>query len=199
MESLAPFGYNKVSFKQTHHHYCGFYSLNILANIIDNVVVVNGKQYPVSDETAIDWAYDGVDTIVCEKRLVYTEREWPLHTLIYNINNQIVGLVTRGVQLSTQEYCYAVQDGFNLYNNHLTGMNLIVREKKKLIAYADREFDNKSELKIYIEETQKKNCNILSYGAILYHVNKKNAQLILHNNGVQISNSQLRKSVFGNI
>lgn len=193
MQSIVPFGYDTLKYKNTHHHYCGFYSLNVLAEIIDNIVVVWGKQYIVSEETAIDWSYDGKDTIVAEKRLVYSRREWPLHSLIYNINHEIVGLVTPGINTTDDDYCYAVQDGFKLYNNHLSNINLIVREKVKLIVYADQQFKNKQDLLLYIEKPTSNNS-----GSILYYSgNKSNAQLVIYCNGFQISNSQLRKKIFG--
>ncbi|AKN80795.1 acetyltransferase-like protein [Diatraea saccharalis granulovirus] len=192
MDTLVPFG--RVQFKRTHHHYCGFYSLQQLSSIVDDKVVVNGKEYEVTGETAIDWAYDGVDTIVAEKRLVYSKEEWPLHGVIYNINEEIVGLVGQGVKTADGDYCYAIQDGFNLYTNHLSNINLIVREKNKLIAYADKEFDDKNELIKYLDNTKGGGGEV---GAILYHKNKKQAQLILYQSGVQLSNTHLRKSVFG--
>jgi hypothetical protein len=191
--TLIPFGNDTRQYKDTHHHYCGFFSLTLLACIVDDTVVIDGKQYPVSDETAIDWAFDGEDTIVTEKRLLYTERALRLHTPIFNVHNELVGLVLRGYITNDSDHCYAIQDGFKLYNNHLSGMNLVVREKRKPIAYADQQFDTKAELCVYLRAPKHPNPT----SAILYHSARKNAQLMLYRDGVQFSNSQLRKNVFG--
>ncbi|ABC61182.1 unknown [Choristoneura occidentalis granulovirus] len=192
MEALVPFGVNNISLKQTHHHYCGFYSLNILASIINNVVIIDNIHYEVSNDTAIDWAFDGEDTIITEKRLLYTNADLPLYATIFNLNHDIVGMVLRGIQTSDGKYCYALQDGFRLYNNHLSNVNLIVREKQKIIAYADRQFDNKQELVDYLNNDEEHKNS----GAILYHTNTKNAQLILYKKGLQISNCHLRKTIY---
>ncbi|AAM70257.1 hypothetical protein [Phthorimaea operculella granulovirus] len=190
--TLVPFG--QIQYKSTHHHYCGFYSLTVLAEIVDNTVVVNGKLYTVSDETAIDWAYDGIDTIISEKRLVYTNNVWPLNAPIYNIEHQIVGIVTRGIETTDGDNCYAVQDGFRLLNIHLSNVNLLVREKRKPIVYADQQFDTKQELNVYLTKNKSADSK---YGAIMYHTNKLNAQLVLFAKGHQISNIHLRKKIFG--
>lgn len=202
--SLVPFaGNTTLHLKQTHHHYCGFFSLHVLATIIDNVVVINGRQYTVSEDTAIDWAFDGVDTIVTEKRLLYTEESLPLHSPIYNIENNIVGLVLRGYVTTDGDWCYAIQNGFTAQNFHLSNNNLVVREKRKLISYADQQFDTKQKLVEYLEGLKnhdKDSFNIhknLNTGAILYHVHKKNAQLVVYQNGIQILNCHLRKNVYG--
>lgn len=192
--TLIPFGINTIQYKSTHHHYCGFYSLYILSNIVDKTVVVDGKQYEVSEDTMIDWAFDGQDTIVTEKRLLYTHQELPIHAPIYNINNDLVGIVLRGMVSKDGDYCYAIQDGFTLYNNHLSGTNLVVREKTKPIVYADHQFDTKNELQTYLECAQKRKSDV---EAILYHTSGCNAQLMIYKDGVQWSNSQLRKKVFG--
>jgi hypothetical protein len=192
--SLVPFnGIASSVYKSTHHHYCGFYSLYIMATIIDGVVVIGGKQYKVSEETAIDWAYDGQDTIITEKRLLYTRDFLEAHSLIYNVDHQIVGILLSGMATKDGDFCYAIQDGFKLYNNHLTGTNLIVREKIKPIVYADRQFDNKEELLKYLEKGAAGRR-----GAILYHTAGQNAQLVLYDeNGINYSNSHLRRRVFG--
>ncbi|AIS92057.1 hypothetical protein [Erinnyis ello granulovirus] len=196
--SVVPFGDNTFPIKQTHHHYCGFYSVQVLATIINNVVVVNGKQYNVSDETAIDWAFDGEDTIVTEKRLLYTDEELPLHAPIYNIDHQLVGIVLAGMQTTDGDYCYAIQDGFKSLNIHLSNMNLVVREKRKMACYADQQFDTKQELVDYINNRRRiDEMGDSDHGAILYHVNKKNAQLVVFQNGLQVINCHLRKKVFG--
>ena len=197
--SLVPFGGNTtLHLKQTHHHYCGFFSLHVLATIIDNVVVIDGQQYTVSEDTAIDWAFDGEDTIVTEKRLLYTDEELPLHSPIFNIENKLVGLVLRGVQTLDGDWCYAIQDGFTAQNFHLSNIVLVVREKRKLISYADQQFDTKPELLEYIDGVKRKLYTTnLNHGAILYHVHKKNAQLVVFQDGVQIMNCHLRKSVYG--
>ncbi|UYE99013.1 MAG: hypothetical protein [Betabaculovirus sp.] len=202
--SLVPFGGNTtLHLKQTHHHYCGFFSLHLLATIIDNVVVIDGQQYTVSDDTAIDWAYDGQDTIVTEKRLLYTDDELPLHSPIFNIENELVGLVLRGIQTLDGDWCYAIQDGFTAQNFHLSDVNLVVREKRRLISYADRQFDTKPDMLDYMDGFKrqfKDSFNIHNYinnGAILYHVHKKNAQLVIYQNGLQILNCHLRKNVYG--
>ncbi|UXX41861.1 hypothetical protein [Psilogramma increta granulovirus] len=198
--SLVPFGGNNtLRLKQTHHHYCGFFSLDVLATIIDDVVVIDDKQHTMSNSTAIDWAFDGEDTIVTEKRLLYTNEELPLHSPIFNIENKLVGLVLRGVQTLDNKWCYAIQDGFTGQNFHLSNVDLVVREKRKLISYADKQFDTKHDLVKYIDSVKNKlNSNdIKNYGAILYHVNKKNAQLVLFQNGVQFLNCHLRKSIYG--
>lgn len=197
--SLVPFGGNTtLHLKQTHHHYCGFFSLHLLATIIDNVVVIDGQQYTVSDDTAIDWAYDGQDTIVTEKRLLYTDDELPLHSPIFNIENELVGLVLRGIQTLDGDWCYAIQDGFTAQNFHLSDVNLVVREKRRLISYADRQFDTKPDMLDYIDGVKRQlYTTSLTYGAILYHVHKKNAQLVIHQNGLQIVNCHLRKNVYG--
>lgn len=194
MDTIVPFGVSSVSnLKTTHHHYCGFYSLHLLAGIVNDLVVVNGKEYQVSEETVIDWAYDGVDTIVAEKRLVYSDVPWKLHDPIFNTDGDVVGLVGSPLLAYNGDYCYAVQDAFKYYNNHLSNVNLVVKEKTAAIAYADRQFETKKELKEYLEnETDRSK----GYGAILYHTGKKNAQLILYRDGVQLSNSHLRKNVF---
>lgn len=181
-------------YKDTHHHYCGFFSLSILSNIIDSTLVIDGKQYRVSEDTAIDWAYDGRDTIVTEKRLLYTERALKLHSPIYNVNNQLVGIVLRGIVTKDGDYCYAVQDGFKLYNSHLSNINLVVREKTQLIAYADQQFDNKNELLHYINKGNKRQSQP---EAILYHSGGRNAQLVVYKDGVQWSNTHLRKNIYG--
>ncbi|AAS82681.1 ORF57 [Agrotis segetum granulovirus] len=190
--SLVPFDGSSL-YKSTHHHYCGFYSLFILAPIIDDTVVVDGKQYKLSEENAIDWAYDGTDTIITEKRLLYTEHPLEPNTLIYNVNHEIVGILLRYMVTKDGEYCYAIQDGFKLYNNHLTDTNIVVREKKKLIVYADQQFDTKEDLMKYLKEGKKS----AGRGAILYHKGGRDAQLVLYENGRNLSNSHLRRRVFG--
>ncbi|QOD40021.1 acetyltransferase [Matsumuraeses phaseoli granulovirus] len=194
--TLIPFGDNTKSYKATHHHYCGFYSLYTLDHIVDDFVAIGRKKYKVSDETVIDWAYDGVDTIVSEKRLVYSKEEWPLHSLIHNIYGQILGIVTRGYLDSDDQYCYAVHNGYALYNNHLSDTNLIVREKTKPIVYADQQFDTKRELLHYLDTLNSGQTSGES-GAILYHTNRKHAQLVLYRDGKQLSNCHLRKPLYG--
>lgn len=193
---IIPFGVRGSSrYKATHLHYCGYYSNTLLAHIVQNVVVVENENFVVSENTAIDWAYDGHDTIITEKRLVYTIKEWPIHTPIYNIHKQLVGIVTYGVQQSSKTYCYAIQDGFRLFNCHLSNLCLVVREKTKKFVYADKQFDMKEDLVRYVHSL------LPSYydanGAILYHTKKFDTQLVLHQGNQQISIIQLRRPIFG--
>ncbi|AAP85693.1 ORF_56 [Adoxophyes orana granulovirus] len=195
INGIVPFGVDTIQYKATRHHYCGFYSTILLSGIVNNVVIVDGDRYDVSNETVLDWAYDGIDTILTEKRIVYSNKPWLLHEPIYNVNMEIIGIVLQNYTHDADKYVYLVQDGYNLYSNLLSNVNLIVREKTKPIAYADQLFDTKKELFEYLNTTNL-NKETGKYGAILYHQNSKNAQLMLHFDGKQLSNSHLRKNIF---
>nr|UYX49688.1 acetyltransferase [Darna trima granulovirus] len=173
MDTLIPFGSNTLCCKRTHRQYCGFYSLEKLSCIYDDTVVVNGKQYWVSDDIVIDWAYDGLDTIVSQKRLVYTRQRWILHDPIYNINNCLVGLVTRGT-VSNNDYVYALHDGDKLQSFQFFDTNLIVRDE----AYLDNNLDN---------------------GAIMYHNNKYATKLVVYKDNAPICCTYFGNKIFGTL
>lgn len=192
-----------ASIKATHHHYCGFYSDMVLPSFNGSTVSVNNKYYTVSNDLVIDWAYDGQDTIVTFKRAMYTEDCIPLGSLITQ-NGKILGAIVRRSYKATEErtwdggqHCtfiktrayYPIQDGFRFINVHLTGCDLQLVEKTKPIAYANRQFDTKEQLVSYLASPSRDS------GAIMYHTNGQNAQMIVYVNGLNIINQHFRAPI----
>lgn len=187
--------------KNTYHHYCGFYSKYVLPSICSsNEVMIDNTVYTVSNDRVIDWFYDGIDTIVTEKRLLYTDDELPDGLVIYNNDSNKSLQRPVGVICGGHSGVYPIQDGFKLFNLHLSNVRVSAQLKTKIIAYADRQFDSKSQLVHYLNElkcTNNDKCTKELRSTIFYKNNSKESQLTVSDgNGQQLLNMHFRLPVF---
>lgn len=171
--------------KETHHHYCGFYSKNILPPLTDSVKIL-GKLYNVTKEMVLDIATSGKDTIMTLKKTINTTDIIPLGTPVYTSAGKICGMIT-----SKLDNMYLLQDGFKNLNLHLTNLKVEFQTKVKPICYAGKQFANKKELIDYLNSTKRPTALM----ATIYHRDKNEAQLIVHKDGVNIINQHFRHRV----
>lgn len=188
--------------KTSHHHYCGFYSRAVLPEI-HGPVEVNGKTYNVTREPVVDWAYDGIDTIVTVKERLYTDDDLPHGSLIHH-NSRLVGAIVRKAVARTVTWMwdggaenavpvdrqyYPIQNGFKHLNVHISGHEVLPELKTKPIVYAARQFDSKPALLEYLKNPADET------GARMYHQCTNNAQLVVYHKGINIINMHLRTPV----
>lgn len=181
------------AYKSDFHHYCGYFSDVVLPTLcIDDRIVLRGKQFPFSGVYLIDSQTDGIDTIINNKKLFYIDNNTvSVDDNVYNTKQQLVGKVTNLFYYNGRR-AILLQDGFKHLNIHLTNLKVSVVNKSSPIAYAGRMFQTKLQLIQYLAEL---NTSDHIVKATLYHVNGTSAQLIVHCNGLNISNTQLRSGI----
>lgn len=184
-----------LALKENNHHYCGFFSDVVLPGIINDLVVINNLTYVFSNKFEFEIAYDGIDSIITLKKQFYIKDATKLSRgdLIYNTDQQVIGLVTHIYMDHDGQHYVLVQDGFKYLNIHITDSQVEIINKTRLIAYAGQQFDTKQQLIQYINAKNKTASGKIHH--VIYHQNYKNVQYITHLNGVNISNMQLRYNI----
>lgn len=159
---------------------------------MDDRIVLNGKQFPFSGTFLIDFQYDGLDTILNNKKLFYVDNNYvSVGDDVFNTKQQVVGKVIQIIEYQGRK-AILLQDGFKYLNIHLSNIKINVINKLLPIAYAGRVFQTKLELTNYLAEPKIIDNKIK---ATMYHVNGTASQLIIYSNGMNISNIQLRSSI----
>jgi hypothetical protein len=133
-----------------YHHYVGFYSKYMLPSIENNVVIINNKEYTVITENKIlNFSYDGTDVIIEEQNFIYSDERLEYGEYIFDSNKKnIVGVITN---IYSGKY-YPIPNAFNNNNSHKSKINTLqIKSKIFPICYADKEFVNKEDLKLYID------------------------------------------------
>lgn len=174
---------DNVGFKDTRHHYAGFYALNVVPPIDGDYVYIQDTRHYLLPYTVVNFGYSGRDTIISVQRAIESETHIPTGTPVYNSKGAVVSLIT-----GNQDNIYPIQDGFNHENYHLSNIRVTVQNKTKIIAFADKQFDKKEQLVKYLKTQPPKTAD----EAILYDNNGKSTQLVVYRNGKNILNVHIR-------
>lgn len=171
--------------KNTHHHYCGFYSKTVLPPLTATVKIL-GKVYEVSKDLIYDIATSGKDTILTLKNTIQTKDDIPIGTRVYTSAGKLCSMITSKIDDK-----YLIQNGFKNINLHLTNLKVNFQTKVKNICYADKQFTTKEELVRYLESDKPKT----ELQATVYHRDNNEAQLVIHKDGINIVNQHLRHRI----
>lgn len=178
----------QIQYKNTHHHYIGFYSRNVLSSLHnDNIAIVDGQAFGVSEhDRVVNYHYDGMDVVMGEQRFIYSpSKQLKPKSLVYNSTGQIVSIITK----HTDDCKYPISSGFNTTNGHFTNIcSLQFNSASTLpINYADKSFAFKEDLIKFLADTPKSQNR-----GIIIHTSRVSTQVILYENERNVLNLHLR-------